>query len=111
MIDTEAAWEVRETWELVGQTTRYEIRKIPLDLVWLKDEQYIMNYAIFNVVQQRLEVFTPSYAAALNSILQSEMQLEQLEQAMSGPDSPGLEPYDVAAMLRRITKGDGDAVN
>jgi hypothetical protein len=78
----ETIWEDRLDWDLVGQTSRYEIRKLPPKLTWVKDGQYIMSYLLFNTEQERCEVALPSMAAALNSIIQLESQMEALMEAI-----------------------------
>lgn len=96
---------------LVACSKNYEARLLSLDKVWIKDDQYAMNYVIFNKMQERAEVFLPSQAAVLNSVIQLETQLTHLLEAMvaiSEDTAPMISDFDVSAYLKKFTKGSDD---
>ena len=57
-----------EDWELIQQLEYYTVRLVPLDQVPVKEEQYLLHYAMVNNETNRVEGYAPTLAAAMDTI-------------------------------------------
>jgi hypothetical protein len=106
MLNIESLWEDSQDWELVGDTPQFEVRLIPRDMVWWKEEQYPMNYAVMNKDLGVCEVVMPSMVGALSTALQFEQAMSNITEALKSFEEP--KPFDVKGYFNDILNKEDD---
>lgn len=83
-------------WEIVAETESYKILMLPSDEVVLKDNQYFMNYALYNNTTKRVEALFPTEVGAISTIRDMEVH----RQALTSQAVPSLSKEDIMTILK-----------
>ena len=98
--------KVQETWEPVGcNLNHYEVYLVAEEDIEIKDNQYVMNYAIGQLETGRVEGYAPSLAAAVDTCVMLDHTTEEWHKRKA---AESIAEDSVAEIFEVITK-DPDA--